>query len=155
MSQNGAKPIRHFPKVMGKPEVVTAEPLGSILRKFCEDWKRERPTGYDAAGKSRAYRNSPVQVSSYTYISPDEEIEVEPSFFGPEAWISEKTGINVRSIRGIRNGEYPYVPFEKVDAILQALNLTHYLYNGEIEVIRNPKWSVEAWQEYMADRGCV
>lgn len=76
---------------VGEAEVVTAEPLGAVLRNWIVMFMRERPNGVDNV------------------------------LMGPINWLSEKTEINERRISGIANGEFSHVPLSQTDALLTAI----------------------------------
>ena len=70
-------------------------------------------------------------------------------------WLAEKTGLHVRRVSGIINGEYVCVPLSQADKLLQAIERTdlYHVVPARIHVIPNPNWSQERWQEYMEERG--
>lgn len=68
-------------------------------------------------------------------------------------WLAEQTGIHVRRISGLINGEYTCVPLSQADAVLQAIERADYL-ETRLHVIPNPNWSPERWMQYMQERGC-
>jgi hypothetical protein len=114
----------------GEPEVVAAEPLGSILRAWVVEWLKDRPRNTRGFGRG------------------------EQEFVGPINYLSEQTGINVRQVQTIVNGEMLNVPLTKADKLLIAIDHTLGMH-PEILVYANPNWSPEKWLEYMAERGCV
>lgn len=72
---------------------------------------------------------------------------------GPAEWLALETGINVRRIRGMINGEYRTVSLSDADKILQALGKEDLL-RDVLYIIPNPNWSLEKWAEYLEERGC-
>jgi hypothetical protein len=68
-------------------------------------------------------------------------------------WLAERTGIHVRRISGLINGEYTLVPLSQADLVLRAIERAD-LYRTDIHVIPNPNWTQERWHEYMTERGC-
>jgi len=111
----------------GEPEVVSAEPLGSILRAWVVSWLNERPR--DVGQK---WSNE---------------------FVGPINWLADQTGIHISRVEQICNGKIPQVPLTQADKLLTAIG-KNYIFGSEIHVRRNPNWSFEKWQEYMQERGC-
>jgi len=109
----------------GGPEVIRAEPLGTILRKFCKDWFSVRPTG------------------------------VNTILMGPQDWLSTKTEISVRQIARFCNSENQFVSLVHADKIFTALGMQGWTEYDEIEIIPNPMWSLESYVAYMKERGCV
>lgn len=69
-------------------------------------------------------------------------------------WLAAETGINLRQLHRIVKCETPYTSLKKADEILTAIEQNFRLYNGDIEVMRSPYWSPEAWAKYMESRGC-
>lgn len=115
---------------VGEPEIVEAEPLGSVLRKFCVDWLKERPIFHTEYGSGA-------------------------EFYGPVQWLAEMAHTSPRRISGLCNGEYPRVALSMADVILSAIDKSYMLSNGEIPVVANPQWSLESYMAYMSERGCV
>lgn len=114
-----------------RPEVVPCWQLSNVLRAWYDNWRRERPN------YMREY-NMPGSRQ----------------FYSPLTWLSEASGIPVRTINAYIRNERKYVILENVDAILQAIDKTDLL-QTEITVIPNPRWTLEKYTEYMAARGCV
>jgi hypothetical protein len=128
---------------MGEPEIVEAEPLASILRRFCVNWLKEYPQENNSQVRSKSMYG-----------------EKGVYFMGPIQYISEKSGIDPRRISGMCNGEFPRVGLTQADAVLAAINMNHLLMakegeTPEIPIKPNPQWSMEKYQEYMAERGCI
>jgi len=117
-----------MPRTYGEPEVVPAEPLGSILRAWVARWLSDRPRG----------RKNNRAASE---------------FVGPINWLADETGIHISRVEQICNGEIPQVPLSQADKLLTATG-EFYMLGHEIRVIRNSHWSLEKWQEYMQERGC-
>jgi plasmid maintenance system antidote protein VapI len=68
-------------------------------------------------------------------------------------WLAEQTGIHVRRVSDLINGEFTLVPLSQADKLLQAIDRADYLAN-RLHVIPNPYWSPERWRQYMEERGC-
>jgi hypothetical protein len=120
---------------LGEAEVVHGWALANVVRAWVDQWQRERPSYHVEAGKD------PTTVNI--------------AFVSAFVWLADKTGLNVRRINGIAAAEFTYVGVTQADAILTAIGKSHYLTNGEINVIPNPNWSRERWVAYMKERGCV
>jgi hypothetical protein len=116
----------------GEAEVVPGFQLSVVLRKWVVEWLRERP-----------YRNENTNGATVM------------QFHGPHDYLSEQTGLHVRRVSGIINGEFFVVPLTQADALLQAIERPDLLGAGEIQVVVNPNWSLEKWMDYMAERGCI
>jgi murein L,D-transpeptidase YafK len=111
-----------------EPLVVAAEPLGRILREFCKEWVNQYPKGR-------------FNFNSY--------------YYGPQDFIAEKTGFEIRQIGRICNSEKQFVALSQADAILTVIGNSDFTTNGVIQVIVNPTWSLEAYMAYMKERGCI
>jgi hypothetical protein len=120
-------------KHAGEAEVVAGYELSAVLRKWVTEWLKDRPLPQHLGKRA----------------TPEE------TFMGPIDWLSEKTEIHIRRVRGIVNGEFATVPLSDADALLQAIDRPDILAVGEIGVYPNPNWSQERWVEYMRERGCV
>lgn len=107
-----------------EPQVVEAEPFGSVLRSFCKAWIKERPI------------DMPMVMSPYDFMHTHSDI-------------------SVRQIARYCNSERPYIALSHAEAILFAIGKEEMLVNDEIKVIANPTWSLEAYVNYMKQRGCV
>lgn len=73
---------------------------------------------------------------------------------GPAQWLAAASGVSERTIWGITSGEREHIGLSKADALLMAVELPHFLQDGTIDVIPNPRLSQERWAEYMQERGC-
>jgi len=131
----------------GEAEIIDPEPFASILWKFFKDWIAERPLHTQGA-QHDYFLHSDID---------DENNEEEPiiDFMGPWQLLSDKTGIDIRRIQAFARKEIPQVPWSQADALLQAMNLTHYIFDGTIQVKPNPRWSMETYLDYMRVRGCI
>lgn len=115
----------------GPAEIVLAEPLGSILRRWTIEYLADRPRYPDADGNLN-------------------------EFMGPQTLLAEKTGLTLRRVAGICNGEYPRVPLHQADALLTAIHHNGELApGGRVTIHPNPNWSLERWFKYMEERGCL
>lgn len=108
-----------------EPDIYDPEPFATVLNKFIDDWNEERP-----------------QDSSY-------------EFQGVVEWLHEQTGIHPRRILAFRKREIERVPATQVDALVQAMNLTHFLFDGTLVSKPNPLWSMESYLDHMRRSGCV
>lgn len=133
-------------------EIVEAEPLGSILRKFLDDWEIQYPKSA-SAGQQTASRNASRKANGFL-LDETRDSSSAPYFMGGIQYLAEKSGVNERLIRGIKNNEYDLIPWKDADPLIQAMNLTHYI-DLIIQVKPNPYWSMEKYQAYMAERGCI
>lgn len=128
MYGNGAH-IPDTPYGIGEALVVNGHALARVIDRFCTEWDADRPLGYPFNGdKTR--------------------------FYGPMRWIHDQTGIPLRRLTAIRRGHAEHINMSRADAILQAIGDGTRL-EDELEPYPNPRWSVERWRAYMAERGCV
>jgi hypothetical protein len=118
------------------PEVVLGKKLAVVLQDYCVRWFRERPSGNFGVDEER--RNNGGST-----------------FIGPVQYLAQETGISIRRVSGMCNGEYEYVDAYRADRVLTAIGLSHMLSNGEIPVVPNPTWSMERYLAYMEKRGCI
>jgi hypothetical protein len=116
----------------GEPEVVLGEQLAPVLQEWCVRWFRDRPQG----GYSAKAWGTGVD------------------FVGPVQWLAQETGMNVRRISGICNGEFSQVPLTQADKLLAAIGRVDLMATGEIQVVPSVRWSMEKWVAYMQERGC-
>lgn len=130
--------------MLGPAEIVHAEPLGAVLRKWIVEWLAERPT-------SQLER----EVDLTDAYSSGKQKQVGILLLGPIQFLSMKTGIHIRRVSGICNGEFERVPLAQADALLTAIGKNELLATGEVPIYKNPKWSNERWFEYMRERGCI
>lgn len=114
---------------IGEANVVNGHALARAIDRFCKDWDATRPIGYP-------FNSDKVR------------------FFGATGWLAQETGVNVRTISRIRNGQVEHVNMSRADSILQAIGDGTRL-DGALEPYPNPRWSVERWRAYMAERGCI
>lgn len=117
----------------GESEVVMGDELSKMMKEWIMRWLADRPRNITEMGKG-SFKGS-----------------VE--FMGPIDWLGEKTGIHLRRVSGLCNGEFPMVPLTQADALLTAIGRPEALYNGEVRVIPNPGWTNERWIEYMRENG--
>ncbi len=117
----------------GIAEYVDGKLLSRILQQWIEEYHKERPV-------------INVRVDQKGFFSP---------YVGPINYINQETGIHIRIIRKLIVVESELVTLSLADRILTPLGLAYKLSNGELPVIKNPKWSTEKWFEYMKERGCT
>ena len=114
----------------GEAQVVLGMQLSGILKEWKEQFKIEHPR--------------------YQGGSPFEEIVM-----GPNDWLKEHTGLHIRRVQGLINGEFPTVSLTQAEVCLMAIGQEHLLSNGTIHIIPNPGWSLDRWIDYMSERGCI
>jgi hypothetical protein len=114
-------------------EICDPEPLGQVVRDFINKWRRE--WSIDSINGNAGWLNGQF-LSAYDYLH-------------------EKSEIDPRKIRGIASNEYREIAWPIVDALLQAMGQSQLVYNGTIQVKPNPRWSTEAYLNYMRERGCI
>lgn len=124
-----------------EPEVVAAEPLGQILRDFCRDWMIERPMGWGDDQMGGGFMG-PVDFLFQKVNEFHEKVMGEPK-------------MSIKLISSICNSHKEYVYLSQADALLTAIGKAEMLYTGEIKIIANPQWSLEAYMGYMKERGCI
>jgi hypothetical protein len=133
------------------PLVVRTADLKAVLDRFIKDFKsrhdgktEHHKTVYGATGGSGQMGERNVAYSGeFTQQS------------GYATWISEESGISQRRVYGILNLESKVTSLDIADKILQALEMTYVLHNGEVPVIPNPRWTQEHWVRWMNKRGCA
>jgi hypothetical protein len=112
---------------MGEAEVVLGEQLSNVIRQWVKEWLVDRPRVDQINGR----------------------------VMGPMDYLKEQTGIHIRRVQGIANGEFKLVSVTQADSILTVIGKQYMLSNGEIRVIPNPNWSLDRWTDYMRERGCI
>lgn len=117
----------------GEAEVVMAKQIAEILEEWAERWMRER--------------NHEIERDGWS----DQSMTV----MGPWDWLKEMTGLHIRRIYGIRQGEFKYVSLTQAELLLQVIDREYLLSNGTVRVIPNPNWTPEKWLDYMKERGCL
>ena len=122
----------HPPKTnyngQGEAEVVPGFQLAKALQKFCREWLVDHPYGVERMGGI--------------------------NHVGPVGALAAESGLHIRRVGGICNGEFPFVPLSQADLLLLAANMQHLLVT-EIQVVPNPNWSPEKWIAYMQSHGCM
>jgi hypothetical protein len=97
-------------------EVVCREPLRLLVRRFCEEWRTERPpvAGQFGQGKHRERR--------------------QVAFVGPVEWLSAESGIARGSIENITRpkARSEVVPYDVADALVVALGRPDAMYDGTL-----------------------
>lgn len=111
----------------GEPEVVIGKQLVPIIAKWREDWLKQRGVQEQRDGL----------------------------VMGPMDWLKEMTGMHIRRISGIAQGEFQFIPVSQADLLLTVMGLGGLLSNGTVMVIPNPNWSPERWLAYMEEKGCI
>lgn len=76
-------------------------------------------------------------------------------FMGAMTWLEQESGVHVRRLSGYKNCEFAFVQFSDAQKILMALDREYKLNNGEIPVVKNPRWSWRQYFSYMRSRGVV
>lgn len=122
--------IRLVKSSNSEAEVVECHYIASEMQRWAEIWEREYPK---------------------------EALIADPNsiHYTPYTWLEEKTGIHRRALFDIFNEKVSYVSLSKADALLTAIHKNHLLMRGEIPIIKNPRWSLETYMEYMSERGCI
>jgi hypothetical protein len=113
----------------GDANVIRARHIAPLLNKWVDAWNANRPNIH-------GWRNP------------------QDTYYGPCQWLSDQSGVTVRQISRIKNGDLEYVSLNHADALLQAMDAAERL-DVDIPVIRNPRWTRERWHAYMAERGCA
>jgi hypothetical protein len=76
-------------------------------------------------------------------------------FMGPQDYLAVKSGVSLKQVGRISNSENQFVALSQADGLLTAIGKQHMLMTGEIPIIANPSWSLEAYMAYMKNRGCI
>lgn len=120
---------------VGEAEVVPGFQLSAILKRWITAYLADRPLG--------------------VYASGEQPYGAMPEFMGPIQLLAERSGLNVRRVSGICNGEFDVVSLSQADSILAAtgVGLTYYERTDEITIVPNPTWSLEKWLEWK--QGCT
>lgn len=111
-----------------EPTVVASEPLGEILRQWREKWLRDQ-----------GYEKDVYEMVEY----------------GANAYLHEKTGINLRTVGRILNSELDFIGETKADSLLAAIHKQELIDLGEIPVLPNPSWSPTAYVDYLQASGVM
>jgi len=131
-----AKPVTNY-NGAGEAEVVPGFQLAKVL----QDWTIRYLDGRSKNGSNRIGNVS---------FGDDEDDEAQ-YMFGPVQYLAHYSGIHIRRVSGICNGEFPMVPLSQADKILQAIERPDLL-GDVVQVVPNPNWSPERWYTYMKDR---
>lgn len=115
-------------KGTAEPHVVDREAFAAVLLKFKDQWYADHPE--TAKG---AFGNTTNLGAAYGH------------WLGPWAWLEFETEIDATSIGKFSRLQLPLVPYSKAEKILIALGLEYMLSNGEIPVLKHPRWS---WRQY-------
>jgi hypothetical protein len=107
---------------------VASEPLGEILRQWREKWLRDQ-----------GYEKDVYEMVEY----------------GANAYLHEKTGINLRTVGRILNSELDFIGETKADSLLAAIHKQELIDLGEIPVLPNPSWSPTAYVDYLQASGVM
>lgn len=117
----------------GDPDVIDGAEFAKVFKRWVERWYQERPSRDNIQGfKDKSH-----------------------AFYSPYDYVEDKTGINNRKLRGLVAGEFRVVSLHRhAIPILDAIGHPEYLYDGTLEVVRSPYWSMEHYAEFMRERGC-
>jgi hypothetical protein len=130
LAREPTPPLKTKYNGQGEAEVVPGFQLSPTLRRWVTRYLAERPLNTYSSGSSYG-----TQVE----------------FLGPIQYLSENTGIHLRRVSAICNGEIEFVPLSQADLLLTAIDM--HLSNPEIQVVPNPNWSLERWLAYRQDLG--
>jgi predicted lipase len=119
----------------GEAMVVQGFQISTIMRKWITNYLKDRP---------------------HNHRSTDENgtAGVPNDFIGPIELLAEKTGMHIRQVSRICNGELKTVQESQAEKLLIAIDESYRFSNGEIQVVPNPNWSNERWIRYMQEQGC-
>jgi hypothetical protein len=145
---NGYKPAPPAGGI-GEPEGVFTVQLAPILLEFKEGWLRTRAQSEVPRNKGKS------TITVFGELIDRSLIDESMDILGPWQYLREKTGISERMILRITRVESTFTSLSVVDKLLQAMNLTHYMHNGRITVVPNPRWSLQKYVKYMEGRGCI
>jgi hypothetical protein len=112
-------------------EMVPADKLAVVLREWIQRYTGERDP--------RIQRPSPGTRGELTMSA--------------QQYIVCWSGIQLRVLTGILNGEKTNVTFETAEKLLMVIGREYMLATGEVPVVPNPQWSQETFRQYMEERG--
>jgi len=125
---------KHKANSQGEPEVVPGALLAQVLQNWCKRWLREW-------GINPGTARSMIQQSGAV---------------GPVQYLSQESGIHIRRVSGLCNGEFDFVGLSQAEQILMAIDQENLLRTGEIPVVPSPNWPFDKWVSYMEQqRGCI
>ena len=113
-------------------EVVDGDELREIINEWEAEWRKTRPS------MGRGF-NSPGYLISSKFL---EEI----------------TGMDESRISAVRRSDHQkrkWISAIMADRLLTAIGRQHLLDNGTLRVVPNPRLSLERYQAWLAERGCV
>ncbi len=115
-------------------EVVRTEDLADILNTWLEKYTKQFPLSFEF--NPRGNRGRPESISGLQYLS-------------------QLSGLSDRAIYRVINCESKHTRLTIADKLLIVIDREYMLSTGELEIIPNPSWSLEHWQAYMSERGCL
>jgi hypothetical protein len=139
MDERGYSP--HF-----DPLVVNTEDLKKVLDRFVIDHLSRHD------GKVRMNKKVYGSVGGSFERGWDDRPDLDFQT-GPISWIEQETGVAAKRLWTIMNLRSKHTSLDLADRILQRLELTYVLHNGEVPVIPNPRWNQERWIKWMSTRG--
>lgn len=84
----------------------------------------------------------------------DEDYE-KGDVLSPLAWLSQETGLHYRSLQRTLRCETNFTALENAEKICLAVGRPDLLSpGGLIEIVPNPMWDPERWQQWHAGRSC-
>lgn len=116
----------------GEAQVVPGYQLAAELQAWCKAWLSERPLAHKAEGQHGG-----------------------AEFVGPVQWLAAETGLSVRQVSRICNGELVTVGHRQAELLLMATDREYLLGNGAIQVVPNQNWSLEKFINWKEQQGCV
>jgi hypothetical protein len=115
------------------PLVVRTIELAGVLDKWIREWRSERP----------------LQIDANRWKQPGE------LFMGAIEALSQRSGIPERSIARVRRLETKWTNLHIADALLTAIERPELMSDGTVNVVPNPRMSLERWIEYLAETGAT
>jgi hypothetical protein len=115
------------------PLVVRTIELARVLDNWINEWRSERP----------------LQIDENRWKQPGE------LFMGAIETLSRHSGIPIRSIARVRRLETKWTNLHTADALLTAIERVELLSDGTVNVVPNPRMSLERWLEYLAETGAT
>ena len=117
----------------GDPLVVLTSELAAVLQRVVDTHEAEHP--HSLGSEQRGIADGGVFS------------------VGPMGWISQESGIPVRTLHRILRCESKTTSLQLADQVLAGIGMNH-VFDTEVHVIPNPHWNLERWQNYMDERGC-
>jgi hypothetical protein len=137
------------------PLVVSSVELLEALTPLMEQWDREHDN-YVASGPWGSRLDKDRTRGGRAYAGgadyPERTSNLIPRKGIPR--IAEASGLQDRAVKRILY-EQKWITLYVIDKILNGLGLEHWINDGTLTIVPNPRWTQENWITYMKERGCI